>query len=275
MACPPQALVGLFEPDPSGSLPFTAHPAPMNAPLHMARSYATLTLPFARMRAVGKHFGATLNDVAVTIVDDAVHRYLRETSRTFPHRLIAMLPISLRDNGDSDGGTKASAMFAPLGDNAATVVERIHQVRASVSAAKQELGSMSKDAATLYAIAALGIAEHAAVTRFDRVTRPLANLVISNVQGGREAGYLGGARLVGTFPISAIAASVGLNITLTSAHDRMDFGFVGDGITMYDLPRLANFTREAFEELQAAAGLKPRGARAGGRGPRRASGSRR
>jgi WS/DGAT/MGAT family acyltransferase len=244
----------LFASDPAGSLPFMAHPAPMNQPLHMARSYATLTLPFNPMRAVGKHFGATLNDVAVTIVDHAVHRYLRATGRAFPHRLIAMLPMSLRDEGDSDGGTKVSAMFAPLGEDGATVIERTHQIKASVASAKRELGSMSKDAAMMYAVAALGIAELAAVTHLDRLTRPLANLVISNVPGVREAGYLGGAPLVGTFPISAIAASVGLNVTFTSNHERMDFGFVGDGITMYDMPKLAEFTRRAFDTLSAVAG---------------------
>ena len=79
------------------------------------------------------------------------------------------------------------------------------------------------------------------------------NLVISNVPGGREAGYLGGAPLVGAFPISAIAASIGLNVTFTSSHERMDFGFVGDGIVMRDLSRMADLTRVAFEKLRDAA----------------------
>jgi WS/DGAT/MGAT family acyltransferase len=261
-----KAYADVFGEGPSGSLPFRAHPGPMNRPMHTARSLATLTLPFDEMRAVGKHFGATLNDVAVTVVDHAVHRYLREIESEFPHRLIAMLPISLRDEHDHGGGTKASAMFAQLGEDEAGVVDRLHQVMSSVATAKQELRSMSNPAAMMYAVAALGVAELAAVTHADRVTRPLANLVISNVPGGREAGFLGGAQLIGTFPISAIAASVGLNVTLTSAHDRMDFGFVGDGITMPNLERMAAFTREALEELQVAA--RP-GRRAQGRASRR------
>ena len=54
---------------------------------------------------MGKHFEVTLNDVAVAIVDEAVHRYLGETGRDFPHRLIAMLPVSLRNDGVGDGMT--------------------------------------------------------------------------------------------------------------------------------------------------------------------------
>jgi len=266
-----KGLASLLGADPVGSAPFTAHRGPMNDPLQMARSVATLSLPLDEMHAVGRHFGATLNDLAATIVDEGVHRYLRQTGRAFPHRLVAFCPVSLRDEGDTAAGTKASAMFVHLGDHEATVVERIEQVVAALDAGKQELRSMSRDAAMVYAVALLGVAELTTATHVDRLTRPLANMVISNVPGGRERLYLNGAALIGTFPVSAIAMSVGLNVTLTSYHECMDFGFVGSGATMYDLPQLARHTRDAYEELKAAASkrrpaagrtTRPRSARA-------------
>jgi hypothetical protein len=115
---------------------------------------------------------------------------------------------------------------------------------------------MSKDAAMVYAVALLGMAELTTATHVDRVTPPLANMVISNVPGAREKMYLNGAALVGTFPVSAIAMSIGLNATLTSYHDRMDFGFVGNGVAMYDLTQLARHVREAYEELKVASSRK-------------------
>jgi WS/DGAT/MGAT family acyltransferase len=239
--------------DHSGSQPFTAHHGPMNEPMHMARSVATLSLPLDDLHTVGRHFGATLNDISVTIVDEGLHRYLRQTGRAFPHRLVAMCPMSLRDEGDTGAGTKASAMFVHLGEPAVPVVERIGQVVSAMGTAKDELRAMSKDAATTYAVAALGMAELLQAPLVDRVARPLANLVISNVPGGRERMYLNGAPLVGTFPVSAVAASIGFNATLTSYHDRMDFGFVGNGASMYDLPSLARHVEGAYEDLKAAA----------------------
>jgi WS/DGAT/MGAT family acyltransferase len=244
--------------DPVGSAPFTAQRGPMNEPLQMSRSVATLSLPLDEMHTVGKHFGATLNDLAVTIVDDGVHRYLRQTDRPFPHRLVAFCPVSLRGDGDTEAGTKASAMFVHLGEHEASAIERIGQVVAALDTAKQELRSMSKDAAMTYAVALLGMAELTTATHIDRMTPPLANLVISNVPGVRQQMYLNGAPLVGTFPVSAIAMSVGLNATLTSYHDRMDFGFVGNGATMYDLPALARHVQDAYQDLKAAA-TKQRG----------------
>ena len=68
--------------------------------------------------------------------------------------------------------------------------------------------------------------------------------------------YLNGAALVGTFPVSMIAMSVGLNATLTSYDDSMDFGFVGNGVAMYDLTQLARHVRDAYEELKAASSKK-------------------
>ena len=121
--------------------------------------------------------------------------------------------VSLRDDGDTDAGTKASAMFVHLGEHEATVVERIEQVVAAMGTAKQELRSMSKDAAMAYGVALLGMAELTTATHVDRVTPPLANMVISNVPGARQRMYLNGAPLVGTFPVSAIAMSIGLSTT--------------------------------------------------------------
>ena len=253
--------------DPGGSQPFTAHPAPMNEPMKMARTYATLSLPLEEMQKVGHHFGATLNDLAITIVDEGVHRYLRQTGRAFPQRLVAFCPMSLRDEGDTEAKTKASAMFVHLGQPDSAVDDRIREVTAQMAVAKKELRAMSKDAAMAYAVAVLGLAELRAAPGIAQVTRPLANLVISNVPGGKETMYSNGARLVGTFPVSAVAASIGLNATLTSDSGRMDFGFVGNGATMYQLPDLARHVADAYQELKAAAGMsRGRAGDAAGRG---------
>jgi len=249
-----KTVAGLTGAHLEGSLPFTAQHAPTNEPLHMARTFATLSLPLKEMHEVGQHFGATLNDVAATIVDAGLHRYLSETGRAFAHRFNAFIPVSLRADGDTAIGTRVSAMFVPLGDSAAPAPERLRQVVASIASGKRELRAMSKDAAMAYAVGIVGLAGLAASTHLDRVGHPAANLVISNVPGAKEPRYLNGARLVGIYPISALAASIGLNATLTSYHDRMDFGFIANAVPLYDLPQLARHTLAAYEELKAAAG---------------------
>ena len=52
-----------------GSLPFVARHAPTNVPLKQARGFATASLPLEEMHHIGHQFGATLNDVAATVID--------------------------------------------------------------------------------------------------------------------------------------------------------------------------------------------------------------
>lgn len=251
-----KVLAGLAGSHLEGSLPFAAQHAPTNAPLKIGRRFATLSLPLEEMHEVGRRFGATLNDVAITVVDAGLHAYLRETGRAFAHPFIAMCPVSLRAEDDTAIGTRVSAMFARLGEPGATVTDRVQQVVDSITTAKKELGGMSTDAAMTYAVGLVALAGLGASTHLDRVGHPACNLVISNVAGTTETRYLNGARLLGIYPVSALAASIGLNATLASYHDSIDFGFVANAAALDDLPQLAHHTLQAYEELKEAAGTQ-------------------
>lgn len=252
-------LAGVAQSHLEGNLPFVAPHAPTNAPLKVGRSFATLTLPLGEMREVGHQFGATLNDVASAVIDGGLHAYLRGSGSTFGHPLIAMCPVSLRGEDDTTIGTRVSALFVRLGEPAAGMPDRIRQVVHSVAAAKKELAGMSTNTAMTYAVGLIALAGLGASTHLDRVTHPACNLVISNVAGAKEPRYLNGAPLLGVYPISALAASIGLNATLASYHDSMDFGFVANAAALEDLPRLARCTLQAYEELREASGVRPTG----------------
>src|SRR6202007_1295145 len=61
----------------------------------------------------------------------------------------------------------------------------------------------------------------------DRIAPPF-HLLISTVPGSRQPLYFAGARLCHTFPVSIVADGQGLNITVASYLDRLDFGFIVD-----------------------------------------------
>lgn len=256
-----KVLASPFQSHLDGSLPFAAQHAPTNAPLQIGRRFATLSLPLEEMHEVGRRLGATLNDVAVTVVDGGLHAYLRETGRAFAHPFIAMCPVSLRAADDTAIGTRVSALFPRLGEPGAGMSERIRQVVDSVAVCKKELSRMSNGAAMTYAAGLVALAGLEASTHLDRVAHPACNLVISNVAGEKEIRYLNGARLNGIYPVSALAASIGLNVTLASYHDSMDFGFVANAAALGDLSGLARCTRRAYGELKVVAGLQPEGSK--------------
>ena len=67
------------------------------------------------MRRVGRAFGGSINDVLLAVTDDGVHRYLRDLGERAAEPLVAMCPVSVREPGDLEPGTKASTLFVRLG----------------------------------------------------------------------------------------------------------------------------------------------------------------
>jgi hypothetical protein len=84
---------------------------------------------------------------------------------------------------------------------------------------------------------------------------PDANLVISNVPGLREARYFNGSRLEAYYPLSLLFHGQALNITGVSSAGTFCIGYTGCRDTLPHLQRVAVYSGEALEELEAALDL--------------------
>ena len=88
-------------------------------------------------------------------------------------------------------------------------------------------------------------------------TRPPINLVISNVPGPRDPLYCAGAQLQANFPVSVVIDGVGLNMTVMSYRDHVDFGIIADRDQVDDVWSLMDGTAAALEELETVICGKP------------------
>jgi hypothetical protein len=88
----------------------------------------------------------------------------------------------------------------------------------------------------------------------DRVNLP-GNLVISNVPGPRQPLYAAGARLLHYYPVSTIVDGQGLNITVQSYLDMLDFGLVSCRELVPDVWALCDYIVDDLESLAKAAGV--------------------
>ena len=76
------------------------------------------------------------------------------------------------------------------------------------------------------------------------------NLFISNVPGPQIPLYVGGARVQGLYPASAITDLTGaLNITLFSYDGALDFGLIACRELVPDVWNLIGYLRDALDEL--------------------------
>jgi hypothetical protein len=91
-------------------------------------------------------------------------------------------------------------------------------------------------------------------TRLTARSSPV-NLVISNVPGPREPLYAAGSKLLHYYPVSTIVDGQGLNITVQSYLDTLDFGLVACRELVPDLPVLLDGIVDDLAALGKATGV--------------------
>jgi WS/DGAT/MGAT family acyltransferase len=241
------------DPDrPRGNAPFAGPHTRFNQPVKAERTLGQFTLPLEELRRVGRAHGGTINDVLLAIVDDGVHRYLRDVGEPPPAPLVAMCPVSLRQPGDREAGTKATTLFVKLGSPRSGALARLLEIAASTKRAKAEQRSMSNEASLDFALLAFGLWLTSHAFGLDAYTRPVVNYVVSNVGGTEGENYLGRSRLVGAFPISMIADPAGLNFTTLSHDGRMDVGIIANRAALPDAEPLIAHCLAAWQRLRRA-----------------------
>ncbi|HSG90945.1 MAG TPA: wax ester/triacylglycerol synthase family O-acyltransferase [Pseudomonadales bacterium] len=231
-------------------LPFDAPNTAFNQRIDGHRRLATRSIPMDRARAVARATDTTLNDIVLAVTGAALRDWL-QTHETLPATsLVAMCPVSVRQGAGT--GNNVSMMFGDLATDEASPLARLARVRTSTVRGKQQIGRLSSTAAQDWAgLLALGAVLPVGLG-LERRVRPLANLVVSNVPGPRESRFLGGAQLVGYFPISIVTHGQGLNVTVLSRPEAIDFGLTAARSAVADLDRLADALVTAFDALEAA-----------------------
>lgn len=230
-------------------LPFSAPYSAINKTIHRARSIAVQTLDAHRVIDFAHARGVTVNDVVLTIIDSALHRYLREHAADTSKPLVAMVPMSLREPGDTRTNTQACLLYIELGRGHVTPGARLRQVRAASEQAKKEARDYSPTALSDHSMLVIGLAEMVAQLPLGDRVRPVGNVLVSNVPGSDRRMFLHGAPLRGAYPLSTLMPGCALNVTLLRHGDQLDFGFVASRDVIPDTALLARYVFEAFEEL--------------------------
>jgi diacylglycerol O-acyltransferase / wax synthase len=202
--------------------------------------------------------GATINDVAITVVGGALRRYLSEKGELPQEPLRVMAPISTRTAEQSGtAGNQVAAMIVTAGTDIADPKQRLAAVHESTVASKA--ASEATGARDLVRFAELvpgGLTALAARTasQFEMATRtiPLVNTVVSNVPGPQVPLYFAGARLVTFYGGAGVVDGMGLLHGVSSYLGQLIVSLVSDREMMPDPGHYADLLEQSFRELAEA-----------------------
>jgi WS/DGAT/MGAT family acyltransferase len=233
---------------------------PFNVAITNQRSYVARSIPLAETKAIAKSLGGSINDVVLATCAGALRRYLRELHALPKGKsLIAAVPVSLREAGNTESNNQVSMSFMTLATDIDDPIERVRAIQASSANAKSVMGDLKSVLPTdfpglgapwlMTGLVALfgrsGIANH---------LPPIANVVVSNVPGPQTPLYVAGALLCTNYPVSIPAHSMALNMTVQSYNGSMDYGLIACRRAVPDIGDLGDFLVDEHRKLLGLSG---------------------
>jgi len=250
---------------------FNAPRTPFNVALTPHRDFAYTSLSLPDVKAIKNALDVSVNDVVLAVCAGALRKYLEGLDEHPDGPLVAMVPVSVRtEEQKGTNGNQVSSMFCSLATDIDDPVERLIKIHAGTKQAKEQINIIGAAALTDWvefaAPALLGrVARTYSRTRMADRHRPLFNVTISNIPGPPFPLYSTGARMIAHYPMGPIFDGGGLNITLMSYMDSLDFGLVACPDLIDDVWSIADGLSEALEELGKAVAAGTRSKPANGK----------
>ncbi len=233
-------------------------PAPktrFNVRIQKQRAFGAQSIPIKQVIAVAKQTKTTLNDVVLSICGGALRNYLDGHNELPKRSLVATVPVSLREVGDTSNSNQVFAINCAIGTHIEEPFERLMAVNENSKRAKKQLAAIKDVIPKDYSFFGAPLMVTAMAQSMGRsslinyMPSPM-NVAISNVPGPRRHVYFAGSKVIANFPVSIATHGCALNITLHSYVDRLDFGLVACKDAVPDVQDIADYITAEFKALQ-------------------------
>jgi diacylglycerol O-acyltransferase / wax synthase len=237
----------------------TSPPTILNKSISSERSFAGVSISLSRAKALAKLSGGKLNDVVLALSSGVVRRYLLQNGALPTKSLTAAVPISLREEGNSEANNQVFGMICAIATNVDDPRARLETIIAQSTKSKEMSHPLRALMPQVSNISMLGtpilvqiLALLYSRSSLSDVLPPAANITVSNVPGPRQTLYAAGAELLHIFPVSISTHGIALNITVQSYRDQLDFGFIAGANIIPHVQVLCDTLPEEFDALEAA-----------------------
>jgi WS/DGAT/MGAT family acyltransferase len=240
----------------------TAPATIFNQPLDSRRTFWGKNFDFDRIRAIRKAVpGVTVNDVVLAVCAGGLRSYLSERGELPVKPLVAMAPISVRDEPDNgreesrkDAGNQVSAMLVSLATDIENAADRLVHICANTQRSKIHASALPANKITEF-LPSETLAAAARVytrTRLGGHHRPFFNVTITNVPGPPNALYVAGAPIHSAFGMAPILDGLGLILVVFSYHGRISIGISSCEQIVPNPDNLAEWFGHSLDELEIA-----------------------
>jgi WS/DGAT/MGAT family acyltransferase len=234
-------------------------PTILNKTISSERSFAGTSISLPRAKALGKQAGGKLNDVVLALASGVVRRYLLQQGALPNKSLTAAVPISLREEGNSESNNQVFGMICAIATNVEDPKARLEAIIAQSTKSKEMSHPLRAFMPQVSNVSMLGapilvqiLALLYSRSDLSNVLPPTANITVSNVPGPRQTLYAAGAELLHIFPVSISTHGIALNVTVQSYRDQLDFGFIAGANIIPHVQVLCDMLPLEFDALEAA-----------------------
>jgi WS/DGAT/MGAT family acyltransferase len=222
---------------------FDAPRTPFNQPITARRAVRFTGIPLDVLDKVRRDTGSTVNDVVLAITGGALRRYLHRHHALPASPLVAMVPVSTRDNRSPTGGNHLSALLTTLATNIRDPAERLAQITRVTNTVKLRhddtgLGSLGGLLDVVPPRVGQGLARLVGRMRLARWGPLSFNVVVSNVPGPDVPLYCNGALVESAYPMGPITDWSAINVTVVSYQRYLAFGLVACPDVVADIDEL-------------------------------------
>lgn len=225
----------------------------LSAPTTPHRSYATVSLPLDRIKALAKRAEGTVNDLFLALAATALRSHLNATGALPATPLVANSARSYRRAEHGAFGNRIVAIHPHLATHIADPVARLRAIQREMARERERSGF---DEAMLDAPEQ----PYGARDRRARFAERLAdgarlipgNVTLSNVPGPAETLSYAGFPVLANYPVPILGSGRFLNITSRRNADRLDIGIMCDAAKIPDAAAMAEALVDAVDVYDAS-----------------------
>ncbi len=233
--------------------------------------HRSTSFPLKDLRAIRKAYGATINDVFISMLGEISERIAREEGQDPTGRYLRLhLAANRRNQGTKDDWGNRVALLPALipldvkdpGQRLKEVAEYMREVKSAnvIEAMVEYINKTQRLPAPMLRWVLRFMYSDLLNRAIVKIGRPpMMNMYVTNVRWPEVSSYMGGRKVVQVRPLLPLMPRVGLLCSAITYSDHLTLSFAGDPTLNQPLEKLIKYLHEAFDRLLATVDAEAEG----------------